>query len=45
MTNHPTSPADGSTQAQLNQLAAKLEADYNSAKAWRCTLRLREWDE
>ena len=45
MTNHPTSPADGPTQAQLNQLAAKLEADYNSAKAWRCTLRLREWDE
>lgn len=45
MTHHPTSPADGPTQAQLDQLAAKLEAEYNSAKAWRCTLRLREWDE
>ena len=45
MTNHPDSPAIGPTQAQLDQLAAKLEAEYNSAKAWRCTLRLREWDE
>ena len=45
MANHPTQPADGPTQSQLDQLAAKLEAEYNSAKAWRCTLRLREWDE
>jgi hypothetical protein len=45
MTNHPTSPADGSTQAQLDQLAAKLESKYNSYKARSCELRLREWDE
>jgi hypothetical protein len=45
MTNHPTSPTDGPTQAQLDQLAAKLEEKYNSSKAWICELRLREWDE
>jgi ribosomal protein L37E len=45
MTNHPTSPADGPTQAQLDQLSAKLEEKYNSSKAWICELRLREWDE
>ena len=45
MTNHPTSPADGPTQAQLDQLAAILEEKYNSYRARSCGLRLREWDE
>ena len=45
MTNHPTSPADGPTQAQLDQLAAILEEKYNSYRARCCGLRLREWDE
>ena len=45
MTSHSASPTDGPTQAQLDQLSAKLEEKYNSSKAWICELRLREWDE
>jgi hypothetical protein len=45
MTNHPTSPADGPIQVQLDQLSAKLEEKYNSYKARSCGMRLREWDE
>lgn len=44
MMKNPTSPADGPTQAQLDQLAAKLEAHFNEPKRLSVAQRLAEWD-